>query len=123
MASTSARVTAGRGRVSLAITTAVFPVKSTGASTLTSPRSDEACGATTPTTPVGSGTLKLKNGPATGLEDPATWATLSDQPAYQTQRSTAASTLAAASSSLVPSLEATASANWERRLSSISATR
>jgi len=45
------------------------------------------------------------------------------QPAYQTRRSTAASTLAVASSRLVPSLEATSSANCERRPSSISATR
>ena len=49
---------------------AVFPVTITGASTLTSPRSEDACGASTPTTPVGSGTLKLKNGPATGFDDP-----------------------------------------------------
>ena len=101
----------------------MLPVTITGASTLTSPRSEDACGASTPTTPVGSGTLKLKNGPATGLEEPATWATLSDQPAYQTQRSTAASTLAAACFWLVPSLAATSSTNWARRPSSISATR
>ena len=85
----------------------MFPVTTTGASTLTSPSSDDACGERRiPTTPVGSGTLKLKNGPATGLDDPTTCATLSAQPrANQTQRSTAASTLAAASSRFTPSLE------------------
>ena len=56
-----------------------------GASTLTSPSSDDAGGATTPTTPVGSGADRLKYGPATGLAPPYTWAILSDQPAYQTQ--------------------------------------
>ena len=60
MARTSARVMAGRGRVSEATTTAVFPDTITGASRETSPSSDEPAGATTPTTPVGSGTEKLK---------------------------------------------------------------
>ena len=35
-----------------------------------------------PTTPVGSGSEKLKYGPATGLARPATCAYLSAQPAY-----------------------------------------
>ena len=69
VASTSARSRAGSGRSSLAITTAVLPVAITGATTLTSPSSEELCGASTPTTPVGSGTEKLKYGPATGLAD------------------------------------------------------
>ncbi len=47
------------------------------------------------TTPVGSGTVKLKYGPATGFEPPSTWGSLSVQPAYQTTRSMAASTSAA----------------------------
>ena len=92
VASTSASVTAGSGRRSLATTTAVLPVAITGARTLTSPSRLEPAGASTATTPVGSGTLKLKYGPATGLAAPATWATLSVQPAYQTQRSIAAAT-------------------------------
>ena len=49
-------------------------------------------GATTPTTPVGSGIVKLKYGAATGLDEPRTWPILSAQPAYQTQRSMARST-------------------------------
>ena len=50
----------------------------------TSPRSDDFSGAIVATTPVGSGTEKLKNEPATGLFDPVTIANLSDQPANQT---------------------------------------
>ncbi len=92
VASTSASVIAGSGRRSLATTTAVLPVAMTGASTLTSPSRLDSAGATTATTPVGSGTLKLKYGPATGFAAPATWATLSGHPAYQTQRSIAAAT-------------------------------
>ena len=38
-------------------------------------------------TPVGSGIVKLKYGPATGFDEPRTWASLSAKPAYQTQRS------------------------------------
>ena len=49
-------------------------------------------GARTATTPVGSGTVKLKYGPATGLEPPSTCGSLSAQPAYQTTRSIARST-------------------------------
>ena len=94
----------------------------TGASTETRPSSDEA-GATTATTPVGSGTEKSKYGPATGLEEPCTWCTLSLQPAYQTQRSTAASTTRPASSAASPSASATSATNWARRPSSTSATR
>src|SRR6185295_20130069 len=89
VASTSASVTAGSGTDSLATTTAVLPVAITGASTLTRPSSPGVAGAVTATTPVGSGTLKLKYGPATALADPVTWATLSGQPAYQTHRSIA----------------------------------
>src|ERR1019366_1586362 len=92
VASTSDRVIDGSGRGSLATTTAVLPVAITGASTLTSPSRLDSAGAMTATTPVGSGTLKLKYGPATAFAAPATWATLSGQPAYQTQRSTAAVT-------------------------------
>ena len=45
-----------------------------------------------PTTPVGSGIVKLKYGPATGFVPPSTCASLSAQPAYQTMRSIEVST-------------------------------
>jgi hypothetical protein len=38
----------------------VLPLTMTGASTLTSPSSDESCGASTATTPVGTGSEKSK---------------------------------------------------------------
>ena len=60
VASTSVSVTAGSGRDSELSTTAVLPETITGARRLTSPSRLEASGAITPTTPVGSGTLKLK---------------------------------------------------------------
>jgi hypothetical protein len=90
----------------------VLPVTIAGASTLTSPRNDG--GATMPTTPVGSGADRLKYGPATGFAPPYTCASLSDHPAYQTQRSMAAAT----SDSGTPS-----PTNSARRASIISATR
>ena len=46
---------ASSGRSSLVRTTAVFPETITGATTETSPSSDDAWGASTATTPVGSG--------------------------------------------------------------------
>ncbi len=101
----------------------MLPVTIAGATTETRPSSDESCGASTATTPVGSGTEKLKYGPATGLDEPCTWATLSDQPAYQTQRSIAASTAASALLRERPSPAPTSSTNWPRRPSSSSATR
>src|SRR5690606_15400706 len=85
VASTSDSVTAGIGRRSLATTITELPVTSGGTIVETRPSSDERCGASTTTTPVGSGDDKLKYGPATGLAEPATCATLSVQPAYQTQ--------------------------------------
>ncbi len=96
VARTSARVTAASGRVSEAMTTATLPLTMAGASRLTSPSSEDRSGATSPTTPVGSGMVKLKNGPATGFALPRTWPSLSAQPAYQTQRSMAPSTTAPA---------------------------
>ncbi len=60
VASTSPSETAGSGEGSLASTTAVFPDTTAGASRETSPRSDRSPGATIPTTPVGSGIVKLK---------------------------------------------------------------
>src|SRR5690606_20043806 len=91
VASTSASVIAGSGAGSDATTTAVFPATITGATTDTS-ASSGGSGATTATTPVGSGVEKLKNGPDTGFAAPATAVSLSAHPAYQTQRSTEAST-------------------------------
>ena len=123
VASTSVSVTAGSGRRSLATTTAALPVAITGASTLTSPSRLDRAGATTATTPVGSGTLKLKYGPATGFAAPATWATLSGHPAYQTQRSIASATVRSASPRSRSSFATSCSANWLARPSSISATR
>src|SRR6266571_7695185 len=107
VASTSASVTDDSGCASLATTTAVFPVAMTGASTLTRPSRLGLAGATTATTPVGSGTLKLKYGPATGFAAPATCATLSGQPAYHTHLSIAASTDRRATASPNPSQAAT----------------
>src|SRR5689334_12445260 len=103
VASTSASVIAGSGRSSLASTTTVLPVTMAGATTLTSPSKADSGGATTVTTPVGSGADRLKYGPATGLALPCTCAILSAQPAYQTQRS-----MAASASSELP----TSAANW-----------
>src|SRR5215469_1699969 len=123
VASTSASTIDGSGRCSLAITTTVLPLTMTGARTLTSPSRLDSCGASVTTTPVGSGTLKLKYGPATGLAAPATCATLSLQPAYQTQRSIAADTTASARARLNPSALATSSTNSAARPSIISATR
>ena len=123
MASTSPRVTAGSGRSFDVTTTAVLPPASTGASTLTRPSSEDCCGARTATTPVGSGIEKSKYGPATGLAPPRTAASLSVQPAYQTQRSMAASTAARALDGDRPSPAATSSQNWACRPSITSATR
>src|SRR5688500_12040098 len=92
VASTSASSIAASGLDSDATTTAAFPPTITGQSRVTRPFSAGSSGASTPTTPVGSGTVKLKYGPATGLEPPSTCGSLSAQPAYQTTRSVAAST-------------------------------
>ena len=56
------------------------------------PRARGSGGARIATTPVGSGIVKLKYGPATGFAPPSTWASLSAQPAYQTTRSIERST-------------------------------
>ncbi|CAM5660863.1 hypothetical protein SFUMM280S_07789 [Streptomyces fumanus] len=57
------------------------------------------------------------------MAPPTTWAILSVQPAYQTQRSIVASTTAAALDFDSPSAPATSWTNCARRPSSISATR
>src|SRR6187200_3719853 len=121
VANTSVSVTAGSGRVSDARTTTVLPATSGGASRETRPRSDDVSGATMPTTPVGSGIVKLKYGAATGFDDPSTWAILSAQPAYQTQRSIARPTTSRAVRASIPSATATSPVNWSNRPSMSSA--
>ena len=123
MASTSANVTAGRGRSYDETTTTVLPVTAAGATTLIRPSSDDSWGARTATTPVGSGVERLKNGPATGLALPTTWVILSAHPAYQTRRSMDSSTTLSARDAVSPSDWRTAATNWGRRSSMISATR
>src|SRR5262249_53331013 len=92
VASTSASSIAASGRDSDAMRTVALPPTSTGANRDTSPSRGGSSGASTPTTPVGSGTVKLKYGPATGFAEPSTCASLSAHPAYHTKRSTAAFT-------------------------------
>ena len=92
VAMASASSSAASGDVSDATTTAAFPPTTTGAMRETSPSSAGASGARIATTPVGSGTVKLKYGPATGFEPPSTCGSLSAHPAYQTTRSIARST-------------------------------
>ena len=81
---------------------------------MTRPSSGGSSGASTPTTPVGSGMVKLKYGPATGFAPPSTCGSLSAQPAYQTMRSIARST---------SSRPLQSSANSGTRASTISASR
>src|SRR6202167_6578331 len=85
--------TAGVGRFSLARATTVLPTHSGASTASTNPSSEDSCTQTTPTTPLGTGIEKLKNGPATGLVPPSTWAILSVHPAYQTTRSIDAETV------------------------------
>ena len=92
MASASASSTAASGLPSDAIATTALPPTSAGAIRETSPSSGGSSGATTATTPVGSGTVKLKYGPDTAFAPPSTCDSLSAKPAYQTQRSIARST-------------------------------
>src|SRR5437764_9448762 len=83
----SASSIAASGCVSDATATTAFPPTSGGSRRVTSPSSAGSSGQRTATTPVGSGTVKLKYGPATGFDEPSTCASLSAQPAYQTTRS------------------------------------
>ncbi len=91
VASTSASEIAGSGRRSEATITACCRCTAPARATLTKPSRLDSCGARIATTPVGSGSEKLKYGPATGFAEPATCANLSAQPAYQTMRSIASS--------------------------------
>src|SRR5919201_913112 len=94
VASASASSIAASGCVSDPSATTTLPPVSAGTTRETRPSSGGSSGAISPTTPVGSGTVKLKYGPATGFDEPITCASLSAQPAYQTQRSIAVSTSA-----------------------------
>src|SRR3954470_3791031 len=114
VASASASSIAASGCVSDATTTTALPPVSAGAIRVTSPSSGGSSGASVATTPVGSGTVKLKYGPATGFDEPITCANLSAQPAYQTTRSTERST---------SSRPLQSSANSAVRASNISAVR
>src|SRR3954453_3282536 len=60
VASTSLNVTAGSGRAYDETTTQLLPDTRTGATTETGPSSEDPCGASTATTPVGSGVERLK---------------------------------------------------------------
>ena len=73
VARTSVSVMAGSGRVSDVTTTATLPLTIAGAKRDTSPSSDDDSGATIPTTPVGSGIVKLKYGAPTGFTVPRAW--------------------------------------------------
>src|ERR1043166_184119 len=64
---TSAKLTAHKGLLSEARTIDVFPPAITGAITETSPIKEFSCGAIAATTPVGSGTEKLKCEEETGF--------------------------------------------------------
>src|SRR6188508_637574 len=67
---TSAKLTAHRGFASEARMIQVFPPAITGAITETSPIRESSCEAIAATTPVGSGTEKLKWEEATGFTVP-----------------------------------------------------
>ena len=73
-------------------TIAVLPLKITGATSDTSASNDGSSGASTTTTPVGSGVVKLKCDDATGFTLPKTCEYLSVQPAKCTSRSIASVT-------------------------------
>ena len=77
----SPRTIAGYGNSCDARQTQVLPAMTTGAIWLRSPSSGKASSAIMPMIPIGSATVKLKNGPATGLVLPSTCSYLSDHPA------------------------------------------
>src|SRR5690606_9591333 len=114
VASTSASARAGNGSASAASTTTVLPTTTAGATTPTRPSRPASAGAAAPTTPTGAGAETVRSPPATGCVRPYACATLSAQPAYHTQRSTARHS----SSAPTPTAEKTAT-----RASSASATR
>ena len=77
----SEKVSAGRGDVAEARTTAVLPLRITGTVSETSARSEGSLGQMTTTTPVGSGMVKLKCELATGFTALKIWLNLSVHPA------------------------------------------
>src|SRR5439155_13287383 len=77
----SVNVIAGSGYLSEATTTAALPLRITGATSETSGTRGGSSGASTTTTPVGSGVVKLKCELATGLTLPNICEYLSVQPA------------------------------------------
>src|SRR6476659_1426519 len=95
VASASASSIAASGCASEATATTALPPTSAGAIRETRPASAGSSGARIATTPCGSGTVKLKYGPATGFDEPSTCASLSAQPAYQTSLSLERSTSSA----------------------------
>ena len=72
MATTSANSTAASGCVSEATATTALPADQHGRDAADEAGQRRLLGARTATTPVGSGMLKLKYGPATGFEVPTT---------------------------------------------------
>src|SRR5436305_1727604 len=81
VAKISEKVSAGNGNFSDAITTTELPLRMTGAINETNATSGGSSGATTATTPVGSGVVKLKCELATGFTLPKICEYLSVQPA------------------------------------------
>ena len=80
-ASSSPSTIAGYGKDCDARQTQVLPAMITGAIWLNNPSSGNLSSAMIPMIPIGSATVKLKNGPATGFVLPSTCSYLSDQPA------------------------------------------
>jgi hypothetical protein len=119
----SENVMAVRGSSSLASTTQTLPDTITGKIAVTSPSSDGRAGATTATTPMGSGTVKLKCGPATGFELASRLWYLSLQPANEMTRSIARSTSVTAASRSPPSERWISPASSPARPSMTSASR
>src|SRR5262249_48889751 len=84
--STAASGAGASGGPWAATATTASPPTRAGAILETSPPSGGSDGARSATTPVGSGIVKLKYGPATGFAPPSTCDSLSAHPAYQTTR-------------------------------------
>src|ERR1700744_5220799 len=92
VAKISAKVAAGNGYFSEGITITVLPLRMTGATRETKASNDGSSGASTTTTPIGSGVVKLKCDDATGFTLPNTCEYFSVQPAQGTSRSMASVT-------------------------------
>ena len=123
VASTSARLIAESGNRSLATTTTVLPATSAGATAETRPSSDESCGATIATTPVGSGTEMLKYGPATGLRVARDLGVLVGPARVPDPAVDRLVDLRGRRGAVTPSASAISATNWARRPSRSSAMR